>query len=137
MHIENKLSFSTKYHSLSVDWDYILRFSLISKIKGLHKTFVVQDRRVDRSSLTTKSILVSKTARRLIYDFFREFPEIISKRDYKYALSTQLYRELGNYYWFARIKFIFLNIFLLDPDKKRLIKRVKKEIKKLGRIIKR
>ena len=137
IHIDHKLAFSTKYHSLSVDWDYILRFSLVSKIKGLNKTFVIQDRRRDRSSLTTKSILVSKTARRLIFDFYNEFPNLISKKDYKYALATQLYRELGNYYFLARLKFIFFNIILLDPDKKRLVNRIKKEIKKLSRIIKR
>ena len=137
VHFDNKLAFSTKYHSLSVDWDYILRFSLVSKIKGLHKTFVVQDRRLDRSSLTTKSNLVSRTARRLIKDFYKEFPEIISSRDHKYALATQLYRELGNYYFLARLKFIFFNIILLDPDQKRLINRIKKEIKKLSRIKKR
>ena len=137
VHINNKLTFSTKYHSLSVDWDYILRFSLVSKIKGLHKTFVVQDRRLDRSSLTTKSILVSKTARKLINDFYKEFPEIISAKDYKYALATQLYRELGNYYYFSRLNFLLFNIILLDPDKKRLLYRIKKEIKKVKKIIKR
>lgn len=137
VHIDNQLKFSTKYHSLSVDWDYILRFSLVSRIKGLHKTFVIQDRRLDRSSLTTKSILVSRTARRLINDFYKEFPEIISANDYKYALATQLYRELGNYYFFSRLKFILFNIILLDPDKKRLFNRIKKEIKKVKTIIKR
>ena len=129
VHINNNLNFSTKYPSLSMDWDYILRFSLISRIKGLHKTFVIQDRRVNRSSLTTKTVLMSLTARRLLRDFYDEFPKIITKRHYKYALATQLYRELGNYHFLSRIKFILFNIILLDPDKKRLIKRIKKELK--------
>ena len=55
-------------------------------MKGLNKTFVIQDRRLDRSSLTTKSDLVSKTARKLLLDFFQEFPHIINLTHYKYAL---------------------------------------------------
>tara|TARA_B100000131_G_scaffold322779_1_gene378032 strand:+ start:1163 stop:2068 length:906 start_codon:yes stop_codon:yes gene_type:complete len=129
VHFDNNLQFSIKYPSLSMDWDYILRFSLISKIKGIQKTFVVQDRRPNRSSLTTKTILVSSTARRLLKDFYDEFPNIITKKDYKYALATQLYRELGNYRFLSRIKIFLVNILLLDPDKKRILKRINKELK--------
>lgn len=137
IHLQNNLTFSTKYHSLSVDWDYIMRFSLVSIMKGLNKTFVIQDRRVDRSSLTTKSDLVSKTARKLLLDFFQEFPHIINLTHYKYALATQYYRELGNYHFFDRMKLILSEIMFLDPDKKRIIKRIIKEFKKSTRILSR
>ena len=131
VHFDNNLKFSIKYPSLSMDWDYILRFSLISKIKGIQKTFVVQDRRPNRSSLTTKTILVNSTARRLLKDFYDEFPNIITKKDYKYALATQLYRELGNYRFLSRIKIFLFNILLLDPNKKRILLRIKKELKRI------
>ena len=137
IHFQNNLTFSTKYHSLSVDWDYIMRFSLVSIMKGLNKTFVIQDRRLDRSSLTTKSDLVSKTARKLLLDFFQEFPHIINLTHYKYALATQYYRELGNYHFFDRMRLIFSEIMFLDPDKKRIIKRIIKELKKPIRIFSR
>ena len=137
IHSQNNLTFSTKYHSLSVDWDYIMRFSLVSIMKGINKTFVIQDRRVDRSSLTTKSDLVSKTARKLLLDFFQEFPHIINLTHYKYALATQYYRELGNYHFFDRIRLIFSEIMFLDPDKERIIKRIIKELKKPIRIFSR
>ena len=54
IHHKYNLEFTDKYPSLSVDWDYILRFSIISNIGGIHKTFVRQDRRPQRISLTTK-----------------------------------------------------------------------------------
>ena len=55
IHMKNNLIFSSNYQSLSVDWDYVLRFSLKSKIKGINKVFVRQDRRIDRNSLTKKT----------------------------------------------------------------------------------
>ena len=54
IHMKNNLIFSSNYKSLSVDWDYVLRFSLKSKIKGINKVFVRQDRRINRNSLTKK-----------------------------------------------------------------------------------
>ena len=133
IHFENRLMFSEKYDSLSVDWDYILRFSLISKIKGIQKVFVRQDRRKQRNSLTTKNKKAGKIVRELLKDFKIEFSDIISEKDYNYAIATQYYTELGNYKFLKRISLIIFKILFLDPDKTRIKARFKKEI--LNKII--
>ena len=133
VHNENRLMFSEKYESLSVDWDYVLRFSLVSKIKGLQKVFVRQDRRKQRNSLTTKNKKAGKIVRELLLDFKNEFSDIISKKDYDYALATQYYSELGNYKFLSRISLIIIKILFLDPDKARIRARIKKEL--LNKII--
>jgi len=127
IHLEKKLKFSEKYDSLSVDWDYVLRFSLISKIKGIQKVFVRQDRRKERKSLTTKNKKAGKIVRELLLDFKNEFSHIITNKDYNYALATQYYTELGNYKFLSRISLMMFKIVFLDPDKKRIKKRIKKE----------
>src|SRR5690606_23398172 len=48
VHIDNGLYFTQHYPSVSVDWAYILRFSLVSKIHGLHHILVRLDRRGNR-----------------------------------------------------------------------------------------
>ena len=128
IHYKYNLEFTDKYPSLSVDWDYILRFSLISNIGGVNKTFVIQDRRPERSSLTTKIKLKNKIARQLIRDFYLEFSHMINYNDYRYAIATQLYIELGHYKYIERLIRIVFYIILIDPDKKRVIDRIKKEI---------
>ena len=125
--------FSKKYPSLSVDWDYILRFSLVSKIGGLHQTLVTQDRREDRSSLTTKIQLKNNVSRKLLIDFYNEFPYIIEPYHYKYALATQLYIEIGTERFINRVFILFNYIFPLDPNSKRKINRLKKELNRLYR----
>ena len=131
IHQKNKLLFSRYFHSLSVDWDYVLRFSLVSNIKGLNKIFVRQDRSVNRKSLTTKTGLVYKTARQLLLKFYSEFPDIITLNDYRYALSTQLYIELGGKYFFHRIFSLFYDIFLIETDKKRFLRQLENELAKV------
>ena len=128
IHFENNLMFSKKYDSLSVDWDYILRFSLISKIKGIKKVFVIQDRRDERTSLTTKNKKAGKIVRELLLDFKEEFNYLISDRDYNYALATQLHAELGNYKFLSKINLIIFKLLYLDPDKSRVLSRMKKEL---------
>jgi len=136
VHLKNNLKFSIDYPSVSVDWDYILRFSLISRIKGLKRNFVIQDRSIDRQSLTTKTELVYKTSRKLLINFYKEFPNIIKMKDYKYALSTQLYLELGSKKFFFRILSLFGNIIFIEPDKKRFLRNVIKEISRVRNYLK-
>ena len=127
IHSEKKIMFSEKYDSLSVDWDYVLRFSLISKIKGLQKVFVRKDRRKERSSLTKNHKKAGGIVRELLLDFKNEFSDIISNEDYNYALATQYYTELGNYKFLSRIGLIMFKIVFLDSNKKRIKKRIKKK----------
>ena len=131
VHENNSLIFSKKYPSLSVDWDYILRFSLVSKIGAIHQTLVTQDRTASRSSLTTKTQLRNKVSRQLLIDFYNEFSNIIKPSHYRYALATQLYIEMGSKRFFNRIIFLINYIFPLDPSSKRKINRLKKELNKL------
>ena len=95
VHQENGLYFSMHYPSLSVDWAYILRFSLVSKIQGISKPLVRLDRRPKRNSLTTKKKLQFETARQLIDDFYYEKKAIISKKEYKTAITTEHLMELS------------------------------------------
>ena len=133
IHEDNTLKFSKIYPSLSVDWDYILRFSLVSKIGGIHHPLVTKDRTASRSSLTTKTQLRNKVSRQLLIDFYNEFSDIIKPPHYRYALATQLYIEMGSKRFFNRIFFLFNYIFLLDPNSKRKINRLKKELNRLYR----
>ena len=121
IHNKNKIKFSETYPSLSVDWDYILRFSLKSRIHGLKVSLVRLDRSYSRGSLTTKNIIKYETANKLIKDFYEEFPDIITFYDYKYACATQRYLELGNEKYFVRIKNSF-KILFIDPLKIRSLK---------------
>ena len=66
--------------------------------------------------------------RELLKDFSTEFGELISFDDYRYALSTQIYVELGNLKYISRIKSILFTLVFLDPDKKRVFMRIKKEV---------
>ena len=131
VHQKHKLFFTSSYPSLSVDWDYILRFSLISRIKGINTVFVRKDRTHDRQSLTTKSELVYKTSKKLLLDYYKKYPRLISFVDYRYALSSQLYLELGNKKFLNRIFSLFYDILLLDPDKNRFINKLVNELSKI------
>lgn len=115
IHQKYLLTFTIKYPSISVDWDYILRFSLVAPIAGIQHSLVRLDRSVNRNSLTSNTHLKYQTARKLIDDIFKEFPLILDQMDYNYALSTQLYLELSNKKYFSRIVSI-IKIFFIDPD---------------------
>ena len=121
IHEKNKMKFSEQFPSLSVDWDYILRFSLISEIYGLKISLVRLDRTSTRDSLTTKNLIKYDTANKLIRNFYHEFSDILTYNDYKYACATQKYLELGDEKYFVRIKNSF-KIFFVDPMKLRSIK---------------
>ncbi|WP_338733344.1 glycosyltransferase family 2 protein [Mangrovimonas cancribranchiae] len=96
VHIENGLYFTQHYPSISVDWTYVLRFSLVSKIHGLHETLVRLDRRINRNSVTSNKTKQFLASRELIRSFAYEYPNLISKQDYRFALNTQRLLELGS-----------------------------------------
>lgn len=104
VHINHGLYFTKHYPSISVDWTYILRFSFASKIYGLHQVLVRLDRRPDRTSVTTFQEKKFAATKELLRSFAYEYPDIISDRDYKYALRTQLLMELGYEYGFRFFK---------------------------------
>ena len=127
VHIKNKMKFSEIYPSISVDWDYILRFSLKSQIHGLNLSLVRLERSSKRKSLTTKNKLKYDTANKLITNFYKEFPTKLNYNDYQYARATQKYLELGNEKYLNRIKKSFLILFI-DPSRARSTKMFLKTI---------
>ncbi len=106
-HINNGLYFTCHHPSISVDWTYILRFSLISKIYGLPNVLVRLDRRGDRNSVTSNKTKQFRASRELIRSFAYEFPDIISSDNYKYAMRTQYLMEMNNC---LGIKFILISL---------------------------
>ena len=124
VHIDNGLYFTQHYPSISVDWTYVLRFSLVSQIYGLHRVLVKLDRAADRDSVTSNKLKQFKSARELIPAMAYEFPDIITKEDFKYAFRTQVLLEWSHQYgvkfyikgvyyviWYLKDK-RFLNVYL-------------------------
>src|SRR5690606_4738311 len=99
VHIDNGLYFSKHYPSISVDWSYFLRFSLVSKVYGISKSLVRLDRRSERNSVTTQKEKQHQAARELIRSFCYEYPDIISVKDYRYSMTTQHLMELSVKSW--------------------------------------
>ncbi|UAB81220.1 glycosyltransferase family 2 protein [Marixanthomonas sp. SCSIO 43207] len=110
IHIDKGLYFTQHYPSISVDWAYILRFSLISKIYGIPEVLVRLDRRTDRKSVTTYKEKQFKASRELLRSFAYEYPNIISKREYTYALGTQKIMELNHTFGF---RFVFQSMLYI------------------------
>ncbi|WP_432409992.1 glycosyltransferase family 2 protein [Rasiella sp. SM2506] len=129
VHIDNGLYFTKHYPSISVDWTYILRFSLVSKIYGLQETLVRLDRRVERTSVTSNKKKQFAATRELIRSFAYEYPEIVSKKDYRYALTSQQLLELsslGGFSFLVRIIFNYLN----NPTDARWLTYMNKRLKR-------
>lgn len=127
VHIDNGLYFSKHYPNVSVDWSYILRFSLVSSIFGINKPLVLLDRRNDRNSVTSNKEKQFLAARELIRSFYYEYPDLISKKDYKYAITTQHILELAHCNKF-QFSLKFIQFFVKNPSDKRLIKYFLKRI---------
>lgn len=98
VHIDNGLYFTQHYPSISVDWTYVLRFSLVSNIYGLKDVLVKLDRSKNRDSVTSKKAQQFKAARELIRSMYYEFPKIITKKEFKYAFRTQKLLEWSSKY---------------------------------------
>ncbi|MBJ6367896.1 glycosyltransferase family 2 protein [Snuella sedimenti] len=94
-HVNNNLSFRNTYGNFNVDWDYVLRFALISQVYGIPKVLVHMDRSSKRSSVTTNKWGQFRASRQLISDFKNEFPKLVSLTDYKAALKMCRKIELG------------------------------------------
>nr|WP_321228508.1 glycosyltransferase [uncultured Psychroserpens sp.] len=95
VHLNNNLKFTDKYPNMNVDWDYVLRFSLVSEVYGIPKKLVSMNRKISNKSITTNKELQHETTRRLLIDFKQEFPELISEKIYNKALKFQRKIEIG------------------------------------------
>lgn len=96
-HQDNDLKFHDTYGNFNVDWDYVLRFALLSHVYGIPKKLVTMNRKHSSQSITTNKALQHKMSRQLLKDFKTEFPNLITKQDYKAALKVQRKIELGHH----------------------------------------
>ncbi len=109
VHVDNGLYFTQHFHTLHTDWVYILRFALVSEIKGLHLPLVMKDRSNDRISATKNNLKMYNGSKELIKSMFWEMPGILTQEDFKYALNTKILEEgrtMGNFIFI--IKFLKL-----------------------------
>ncbi|MGV8813797.1 MAG: glycosyltransferase family 2 protein [Gelidibacter sp.] len=127
VHFDNGLYFTQHYPSISVDWTYILRFSLLSNIHGLNQVLVGLDRRPERNSVTSNKKKQYKATRELLRSFAYEYPEIIKKEDYNYALRSQYLLEISSKSGISYIM-VWLLHFINNPLEKRYIADIKKRI---------
>lgn len=119
VHLDEGLSFTDKYPNMNIDWDYVLRFSLISQIHGIPKKLAMMNRGSHRNSVTINKKLQHQTSRRLLLDMKQEFPELVTDKLYSEALKMHRKIELGHrskhgiiffslYYFILYFDFYFL-----------------------------
>lgn len=126
-HIKNGLYFTKHYPSISVDWTYILRFSLFSKIYGIHSVLVRLDRRHERNSVTSNKRKQFEATRELLRSFAYEYPEIITMSDFRYANRTQNLMEINTKSGLIYLLY-WLYYFVQNPFEKRYLMSLKKRV---------
>ncbi|WP_339887755.1 glycosyltransferase family 2 protein [uncultured Flavobacterium sp.] len=128
VHIDNGLYFTKHYPNIPIDWAYILRFCLVSDIFGIHKSLVLLDRRNQRNSVTSNKKNHFSGARELIRSFKYEYPNVITKKDYKFAMTTQHIIELHQYSKY-KMPFYFINYYFKNTSDIRWSSFISKKIK--------
>lgn len=108
IHKEYNLTFKDTYGNFNVDWNYILRFSLVSKIYGIPKKLVEMNRDVNYNSVTTNKASQHRASRKLVKDFYIEYPNILKRKDYMAALKMCHKIELG---YKTKLKIVFFSLF--------------------------
>ena len=96
VHDKYKLSFKDTYGNFNVDWNFMLRFSLIARVHGLQKVLVKMNRRGTNVSITKDKSTQHKASRQLLKDFYKEFPSIVTRELYDKALKKHREIELGH-----------------------------------------
>lgn len=129
-HITNKLTFTNKYPNMNIDWDYVLRFSLVSQVYGIPKKLVTMNRLPKLHSVTTNKTLQHKTSRQLLKDIKAEFPYLIKNQEYKEALKTHRKIELGHHSKLGIIVYgcyytlLYRDVYFLKYIKMRVLKKI-------------
>ncbi len=129
IYFEKGLYFDTHFMNVSVDWAFMLRFSKYALIYGLHDVLVRMDRKSTRTSVTMNKTNQYLTTYELLRIFSFERRDIVTKKDYNYAVQTQKYLELGQYRFCKRWMLLWYYMFINKFDA-RVVCRFKKEIKK-------
>lgn len=96
VHQKNNLCFRNTYGNFNIDWDYILRFSLVSKIYGIPKKLVIMNRGLTNTSVTRNKALQHQITRQFLKNFREEFPQLINNKTYKKALKEHCKIEIGH-----------------------------------------
>lgn len=128
VHVDHDLIFRNTYGNFNVDWDYILRFSLVSEVHGIPKKLVSMHRNLTNSSVTRDKSTQHQASRQLLIDFKDEYPNLISNTLYKKALKMHRKIELGHRSKFGIIThgcfyfFIYLDVYFLNYIFKRTFK---------------
>jgi len=97
VHEENNFKFNNTYGNFNVDWDYVLRFCLKSKVYGIPKKLVTMNRNLTNNSVTTNAKGQHEASKQLLKNFKAELSYIIDHKNYKEALKVQHKIELGSY----------------------------------------
>lgn len=108
IHKKHQLTFNNTYGNFNVDWDFILRFSLLSNIYGINKILVTMNRQKSNNSVTKDKLKQYLASKSLLNDFRDEFSNIISNSIYHSALKTHNKIELGHY---KKPKLFFKSIY--------------------------
>ncbi|MFB9271736.1 MULTISPECIES: glycosyltransferase [Flavobacteriaceae] len=132
VHIKKGLYFTKHYPSISVDWTYILRFSLISKIYGINEILVRLDRRPERNSVTTHREQSFLATRELIRSFKYEYPKIITEKDYKFALRTQYLMEMNTKAFIGYLCLFMKNVIMCPFESRYYLSLKKRVLKKIS-----
>jgi len=132
VHLDNELVFTDKYPNMNIDWDYVLRFSLVAGVHGISKKLAIMNRDIAKDSITSNKDLQHKTSRELLKDFREEFPHIISKKEYNAALKMHRKIELGHHSKFGILCYsMYYFLLYFDPYfLKYGLQRIKKYLKK-------
>lgn len=128
VHEKENLIFTNTYGNMNVDWDYVLRFALVSQVYGINKKLVIMNRKKAIQSVTTNKALQHKASRQLLKDFRAEFSNLITKKEYKNALKMHRKIELGHHskhgvivysiYYFL----LYFDLYFLKYIKMRVLK---------------
>ncbi|WP_375234789.1 glycosyltransferase family 2 protein [Winogradskyella sp.] len=108
VHTNYELKFRNTYGNFNVDWDYILRFSLVSNIHGISKVLVKLNRNSTNLSVTLDRKKQHKMSRLLLNDFKKEYPQLITPKIYNKALKTHRKIEIG---YKRKIEILFFSIY--------------------------
>jgi glycosyltransferase involved in cell wall biosynthesis len=116
IHQKHHLKFTNRYPNMNIDWDFIIRFSLISKIYGIPKVLVRMNRSLNNSSVTRNKKLQHETTRRLLLDLKADFPEIVKEKDYNKALKEHRKIEIGHHSKYKIVLYaLYYSIIYADP----------------------
>lgn len=95
VHKSNQLKFQNTYGNYNVDWNYVLRFSLVSQVYGIPRVLVYMNRKKSHKSVTSNKSQQFIASRQLLKDFKAEFPNLVTSDLYHKALKQHRKIELG------------------------------------------